>query len=116
MTSATRAPGPGPTPEPVAADDDAQRVFSTSIVISAIRCTLTYVIFPFVAPLVGIASGVGPTVGIVVGTVAIAFNVLSIRRFWRARHPWRLPVTALNAGIIVLLVILVVIDIGSLTG
>ena len=36
--------------------EPAERVFSKSVVISGIRCLLTYIVFPFVAPLVGIAS------------------------------------------------------------
>ena len=94
--------------------DQPERVFSQSVLISGIRCTLTYVIFPFVAPIVGIASGIGSTVGLIVGTIAIVANVFSIRRFWRADHRWKWPVSVLNAGIIVLLVILMVIDANDL--
>lgn len=104
------APGGG-TLEGAALDDDAvaraQRVFSVSVMISAVRCTLTYVVLPWLAPAVGLASGVGPAIGIPVGTVAIAANVASIRRFHRARHPWRWYVSAVNVGIIGLLVVLV---------
>ena len=32
---------------------------------------LTYVIFPFVAPAIGFARGVGPLVGLLIGSVAI---------------------------------------------
>lgn len=100
----------------VAREEQAQRTFSLSIVVSAIRCLLTYVILPFVAPVIGLAPGVGPTVGITVGTVAIAANVFSIRRFWRAEHPWRRPVTAVHVGVIGLLVVLVVLDLVELVG
>lgn len=93
-----------------AAVDQPERVFSQSILISAVRCTLTYVVFPFVAPIVGIASGIGSTIGLIVGTIAIVANVFSIRRFFKADHRYKWPVSALNAGIIVLLVILLVID------
>lgn len=96
------------TAEP--AVDQPERVFSQSILISAVRCTLTYVVFPFVAPIVGIASGIGSTIGLIVGTIAIVANVFSIRRFFKADHRYKWPVSALNAGIIVLLVILLVID------
>lgn len=99
-----------PTAAGLTRSDPAARAFSTSIVISGIRCVLTYVIFPWVLPLLHVANGVGPGVGFVVGTVAIWFNVASIRRFWRARHRWRWAVTALNGGVIVLLAILLVID------
>jgi hypothetical protein len=93
---------------------DAQRGFSRSIVVSAIRCTLTYVVLPFVTPLIGLAPGVGPAVGLAVGTVAITANVLSIRRFWRADHRWKRPVTVLHSGVIVLLSILLYLDASQL--
>ena len=93
-----------------------EKVFSTSVLISGIRCVLTYVIFPFVAPIVGIASGIGSGIGLVVGLVAIVSNVFSIRRFHRSDHKYKWPVSALNAGIIVLLLILMVIVLRDLFG
>ena len=95
-------------------DEQPERVFSQSILISGIRCVLTYVIFPFVFPVIGITSGIGSTIGLIVGTIAIAANVFSIRRFWKADHKYKVPVSILNVGIIVLLVILVVLDANNL--
>ena len=92
-----------------ASGEDAESVFSKSILISAVRCVLTYVIFPFVAPLIGLA-GVGPWVGIALSLVAIYFNVYSIRRFWATDHKYKKPMSALNVGVIVLVVILLVLD------
>jgi uncharacterized membrane protein len=99
----------------VAADTEetaekAERTFSISLLVSAVRCTLTYVLIPWVFPILGVASGVGPVVGVVIGTAAIAANLVSISRFHRADHRWKWPMTAINGGIIVLLVILVVVD------
>jgi hypothetical protein len=95
-------------------EDQATRAFSISMLISAVRCTLTYVIFPWVLPAAGEAGGVGPGIGLVVGLVAIASNVFSIRRFWASGHRWRWPITVLNVSVIVLVSILVVDDIGEL--
>lgn len=92
----------------------AERAFSISMTISGIRCALTYVVLPFVAPLVGLAPGVGPAIGIPVALVAMAANVVSIRRFWRAQHRWRRPVTVLHLAVIVLLVALLVSDVAAL--
>ena len=94
----------------------AERVFSASVVVSGVRCFLAYVLFPWVLPAAGIASGVGSGLGLAIGAVAIVFNGLSIRRFQRAAHRWRWPITALNGGIIVLLAILMVIDLNDLFG
>ncbi len=95
--------------------DPATKAFSISIVISGIRCVLTYVIFPWVLPLLGFAGGVGPAVGLVVGTIAIGFNIASIRRFWVADHRWKWPITVLNGSVIVLLLILLGLDLAELT-
>jgi hypothetical protein len=96
--------------------DSAQRAFSTSVVVSAIRCTLTYLVLPFLAPALGLAAGVGPAIGIPVGVVAIACNVMTIRRFWAADHRWRWAYTALSLTVIALLVVLMVRDIAALVG
>jgi hypothetical protein len=96
--------------------DSAQRAFSTSVLVSAIRCTLTYLVLPFLAPALGLAAGVGPAIGIPVGVVAIACNIMTIRRFWAADHRWRWAYTALSLTVIALLVVLMVRDIAALVG
>ena len=94
----------------------AERVFSMSVVVSGVRCFLAYVLFPWLLPAAGIASGAGSGLGLAIGAVAIAFNLLSIRRFQRTGHRWRWLITALNSGIIVLLTVLMVIDLTDLLG
>jgi hypothetical protein len=98
----------------VGSDDSATRVFSQSVLISGIRCVLAYVIFPWVLPLLGVAGGVGPFIGLVVSVVAIGFNVASIRRFWVADHRWKWPITVINCSVIGLLLYLLISDLGSL--
>jgi hypothetical protein len=91
-----------------------ERAFSISMVISGLRCTLTYVILPFAIPVLGLAPGVGPTLGLALGSVAIVANVVSLRRFWRSGHRLRKPMTVVHVGVIVLLVILIVLDLREL--
>lgn len=95
---------------------DADRAFSTSIVVSAVRCLLTYIVLPFVAPALGIAGDVGPWVGITIGVVAIVCNVLSMRRFWAADHRWRWGYTAVATVVIGLLLVLMAADLAELLG
>lgn len=104
------------TSEEEAGEPEAERVFSKSVFISGIRCLLTYVIFPFVAPLFGIAASTGAAVGVIIGVVAIVFNVLSIRRFFKADHPYKWWASALNVAVIVLLIALFVIDSQTILG
>ena len=97
-----------------ATEASARSVLERSLLISMARCLLTYVFLPFVAPVLGVAGDVTPAVGLVIGLVAIGFNVASIRRFWRADHRYRWHYTALSAVVIVLLVWLVVGDLVDL--
>jgi hypothetical protein len=92
-------------------EDAATRVFSTSILISATRCVLTYVVFPWLLPIIGLTGGVGPVVGLVIGVIAIAFNIASIRRFHRANHKWKWPISVLNGVVIAMLTVAVIQDI-----
>jgi hypothetical protein len=85
--------------------------FQRSMLISATRCTLTYVIFPFVLPAIGIVSGVGPLLGVVIGSVAMVCDVFTIRRFFQVDHRWRWPVSAIALAVIGLLTILLVEDV-----
>lgn len=94
----------------------AQRAFSTSVLVSAVRCVLTYLVLPFVAPALGLAAGVGPAIGIPVGGVAIGCNILTVRRFWAADHRWRWAYTGLALAVVALLVVLMVGDLTSLIG
>jgi len=96
--------------------DGAERVFSKSVLISGIRCTLTYVIFPFGAPLIGVTADVGAVIGVTIGVVAIVFNLMSIRRFFVADHKYKWWASAMNVAVIVLLVILFVVDSQTLLG
>lgn len=90
------------------------KAFSTSVMVSAVRCLLTYILFPWVLPLLGVAKGVGPVVGLTVGVVAIGFNVASIRRFMRSGHRYRYWISSLNLIVIGLLVVLIVRDLSEL--
>ena len=96
---------------PPAPEGAAQRAFSTSILVSATRCMLTYIVLPFLAPALGLAAGVGPALGIPIGVVAIGSNVLTIRRFWAADHRWRWAYTAIALTVIALLLVLMVEDV-----
>ncbi len=65
-------------------------------------------------PVVGITAGISSTVGLLMGAIAVAANVFSIHRFWSIDHPHKVPVSALNAIVIVLLAVLAVRDVGNL--
>lgn len=133
MGPATTAPArPGPPPPTSAADRfmcrvlcvpaerapvgeaSVQRLFNVSILISALRCLLSYVVFPIVTPALGVATGVGPAIGLPIAVVALGFDVAGIRRFWLAGHRWRWPMTALYLCVMGLVSALLVGDVRHL--
>ena len=79
---------PGP---PTVGEDAVHRMFSFSIVLSALRCLLSYVVFPIATPALGIATGVGPA--------------------WINDHRWRWAMTVIYAAVMVLVSTLLVGDI-----
>ena len=92
----------------------AEKAFGTSLLVSTVRCLLTYVLLPILKPVVDLSGGVGPVVGLVIGAVSAAAIVYSMRRFWRASHRWRWGYTAIGGGILVLLTVQAVGDVAAL--
>lgn len=93
---------------------EARSAFQKSLLFTTCRCLLMYIILPFVLPLVGIARGVGPVIGITIGLLAMVSIVYSIRRFWRADHSKRWHYTIFGTVIIGFLVYLTIKDLASL--
>jgi len=101
---------------PAAPDGAAERAFSTSIAVSATRCILTYIVLPWVLPLIGLAKGVGPALGIPIGVLAIVAYVAGIRRFFAADHKWRWAYLGLAVVVTVLMVVMIGKDIATIVG
>ena len=89
----------------------AYSAFQKSMLISATRCTLTYIVFPIVLPLLGIAKGVGPLLGILIGSFAMVCDVFTIRRFFMVDHKYRWYFTVVALTVISLLFVLLFQDI-----
>lgn len=103
-----------PADPPAVGEDAVHRMFSLSIVVSALRCLLSYVVFPIASPALGVATGVGPAIGIPIAVLALAFDVVGIRRFWLNDHRWRWAMTLLYAAVMVLVSVLLVGDVVAL--
>ncbi len=93
---------------------EARAAFRTSILVSTVRCLLTYIVLPFIVPAVGFATGVGPAVSILISAVAIYFLVGSMRRFWRVHHAKRWHYTSLALLVGALLIVGSVFDVINL--
>jgi len=92
-------------------EDEVYSLFSGSILLSALRCLLTYVFLPILTPVLGIAAGVGPVIGIPLSIVALYFDVRGMRRFWLANHRWRWYISGIYLAVMVLVAMLLVFDV-----
>lgn len=95
---------------------DAESAFGRSIMISAVRCLITYVALPLLAPVVKISGAFGPVLGLLLGAVSMVAITLSMRRFFAADHKWRWWYAGVGTGIFVLLIVAGVSDIAALVG
>ena len=100
-----------PDEQPAIRESETHRIFSASIFLSALRCLLSYIVLPIVLPAIGLASSVGPAIGIPVGLLALVFDYLGIRRFWLANHHQRWMFSAIYAAVGGMVLALVIIDV-----
>ena len=91
-------------------DAEARSAFQTSIVLSSVRCLLTYIVLPFVAPTFAFFGTVARPLGISVNLVAMVAIVASMRRFWRVRHAQRWAYTTLGGLMFCFLTYLLIRD------
>jgi hypothetical protein len=59
-----------------------ESVFGKSIAVSAVRCLITYVFLPLLAPIVNLTGALGPLLGLLLGAVSMTAIVISMRRFF----------------------------------
>jgi hypothetical protein len=92
----------------------AQRAMTNSILVSAIRCTITYLLVPILTPIVGVLDLVAAPLSIALCAVAFVMSSRSLRRFWLADHSKRWHYTALVAVVWTFLAVAVVRDVAQL--
>lgn len=97
-------------------NEEAQSAFQKSILISAIRCTLTYVLIPFVVPVLGFAAAVDAPLGIALSIVAIISVTYSLRKFFGSDHPRRWQYASLAGVLLVFVTALLIRDVLRLVG
>jgi hypothetical protein len=81
-----------------------------SLVLSAIRCVLTYALIPALAPVVSWAGVVARPVSLVLSVLATALAINSLRRVWLADYRHRWPYTAFILVVLALLGLVIVLD------
>jgi hypothetical protein len=85
-----------------------------SLVLSAIRCVLTYAVIPLVVPLIGWAGVLATPLSLLLSSAAIVLAVTSLRRVWMADYRYRWPYTGFILLALSLLTMVVVLDLRTL--
>lgn len=80
----------------------ASRAVTGSIVFSAVRCTIQYLLLPFVIPWLGITGTISAAASLILEVGAIGIISYNIKVLWTTSWRWRyLPVALLMLGILV---------------
>ncbi|KAB1643142.1 hypothetical protein [Gulosibacter chungangensis] len=97
-------------------DTGAQRAFQTSLVISGVRCIITYLLVPIVIPVVSVAGLFVAPLSIALCVFAAVSGTISLRRFWRSNHRGRWMYTGFMFFVYLVLAFAIVTDVLKLIG
>lgn len=92
----------------------AHRAFRISVLVSAVRCLITYLAIPILVPLLSLSGWVAAPVGIALCVVAVVNGVVSVRRFWASDHARRWVYTAFMGVVFVILGVAMVSELSRL--
>lgn len=92
----------------------AHRAFRVSVLISAVRCLITYLAIPVLVPLLSLSGWVAAPVGIALCVVAVVNGVVSVRRFWASDHARRWMYTGFMGIVFVILGVAMVTELHRL--
>lgn len=95
---------------------DARNKLRSSIVISGIRCIITYLLVPIATPVIGFSNVLAAPVSIALSVLAIVLGHNSLRRFWIADHRLRWRYTIFIVVVWLLLVFAIIWDVVGLIG
>lgn len=101
-----QAPEPLPVP--------AQRALTFGLLLSALRCTLQYIILPFVLPWVGVTTRVAPWVTVLLGALAVTALGRNVYYLWRLHHARRWSYLMLAGLVAATLAIFAVVDVHAI--
>ncbi|MBY5161181.1 hypothetical protein [Salsipaludibacter albus] len=85
-----------------------------SLLLSCIRCILTYVVIPIAVPLVSWAEVVATPLSLVLSLIATGMAVRSLRRVWQADWRYRWSYTVFIAVVVILLAVGIAFDVRAL--
>lgn len=88
----------------------AHRAFRISVIVSAVRCLITYLAIPILVPLLSLSGWVAAPVGIALCVIAVVNGVVSVRRFWASDHAKRWVYTAFMGVVFIILAVAMVTE------
>jgi len=91
----------------------ARRSTTVAIAVSGIRCTITYLLVPILAPFVGLLDTLGAPISFALSSFAMVMGIAGVRRFWIADHRARWSYTAFIGVVLVLLCVAIVVDVST---
>jgi len=86
-----------------------------SMLIAGVRCTITYLIIPFGAPVVAWLGVLGTPLSLALSVVAVGMAISSLRRVWMADYRHRYAYSLFIVVAVTLLVVVIVGDVRTLT-
>jgi len=110
----SRALPAGKSGVPPALPAPAQRALTFGLLLSALRCTIQYIVLPFVLPWIGVAASIPPWLTLALGALAIVFLVRNVRRLWKVRHARRWSYLLVAGVVAASLLLFVFVDLRTL--
>ena len=85
-----------------------------SLVITAIRCVLTYAVIPAAASVVGWLGVLATPLSLLLSSLAVILAINSLRRVWLADWQYRWAYTAFIGLVVTILAVVIVFDVRTL--
>lgn len=92
----------------------AHRAFRVSVLVSAVRCLITYVLIPIMVPILSLSGWVAAPIGMALCVLAIVNGIVSMRRFWRCDHRQRWMYTGFIGVVFIILAVALISDLTRL--
>jgi len=107
-----RAARPLPSAPPLPAR--AQRALTFGILLSGLRCTVQYVVLPFVLPWIGVTTTIPAWLTLALGMLALGALARNVRYLWRLRHARRWSYLLLATVVAASLLLYTAVDLHTL--
>jgi hypothetical protein len=75
-------------PSPAEAQRGAQ-LMNGSLAFAATRCTIQYILLPFVLPFLGLAGSLSTAISMGIDLVALGMIIYNVQRLWHTSWRWR---------------------------